>query len=74
MQTCEGTNGQTNISYPVPLTTGMNVGVFGPMSMSALSHTGLFIPLVMFFSLSISNANPTVARFLKSNLIPVKRD
>lgn len=47
--------------------------MFGPLRMSALSQTGLFIPLLLFFWLSRSNEKPTDARDLKSNFMPAER-
>lgn len=57
-------------TYWVPLIGGTKLGVLGPRTMSAFSHTGLFIGFLRCFSLSTSKDKPTESKDLKSNLMP----
>lgn len=57
-------------TYWVPLIGGTKLGVLGPRTMSAFSHTGLFIGFLLCFSLSTSKDKPTESKDLKSNLMP----
>ena len=66
-------HGKHGFYYLVPLTGGTKSGTLGPRMISALSQTGLFIPLLLFFWLSRSNDKPTDPRDLKSNFIPAGR-